>query len=405
MASLSLLLSHQYGDCNSENSSNCPNNSTSNRNFDDLLKVVLKYTNFFHFLMMTYSDTLCSIISIFTNFFVLAIFMNKSAASKVGKTVRFYYVLIAISDIVCVLDIRLIFSFSYLGLEWATKGKYFLWMIKYHSIYCKIILYIYNVSEQISGFALVLFSLERVIVIYFPFASRTLITYTKVIMINAVVHMIIFIFNVHLLYATIVIPTVVEYYMCLPEGNIEIFESLYWYTMGFQNYGLPTIFVIILDIFLVSKLMKEARYTKEHLHRNTRATLECDAQSTYVTSKKEKLATISLAVIAAAHAIIYLPAAITNGLIAPLSIGILKKNPLLYGTAQEIGFVCIHIATFAKAASFCVFYFKVPYFRKHFNAYTCFIFCGLCREVNLDVTSKTSTSISKSNVHTTISPL
>lgn len=401
------MLSSLNLDCNTPNSTYCVNKTEAQITFDNLLKTVLKYTNLIHFLMMTYSDTLCSVISIFTNIFVLVIFMQRSAASKVGKTVRFYYVLIAIADIICVLDIRLIFSFAYLGLEWATKGKYFLWMIKYHSIYCKIILYVYNVSEQVSGFALVLFSLERVIVINFPFFSRRLVTYKRVVMLNVLVHLLIMIFNTHMLYATVVLPTAVEYYMCLPDGNAEIFESLYWYTMGFQNYGLPTLLVIILDIILIVKIRKQSRSQRKHLNKGGMGMLEDSDANKNVrsTNKKEKMATVSLAIIASVHAIIYLPAAITNGLIAPLSIGVLKKYPLLYGTAEEIGFVCIHLATFAKAAAFFVFYFKVPYFRNHFNAYFTWLLCGFFTQVNLSVTSKTSTSLSRSSAHTANSAL
>lgn len=78
-------------------------------------------------------------------------------------------------------------SFVAYGLEFISNGVVNLNPIIEYDLSCKIVYTIVIITEQLSAFTLLLFSIERLVVVYFPLRAKSWLSFKKTCIASAVV--------------------------------------------------------------------------------------------------------------------------------------------------------------------------------------------------------------------------
>lgn len=106
------------------------------------------------------------------NLGIVYAYARPAAGRECGRSTRVYYLVIGIADEVNLLFQHTIISFLDFGLGYLTGGS-FNWPIARTSDFtCKLWEYIWPWSEQIAGYTMVIFSLERFLAVWFPLKAK-----------------------------------------------------------------------------------------------------------------------------------------------------------------------------------------------------------------------------------------
>ena len=335
-----------------------------------------------HMILMTYFEPTVAFIVIFWNIITIIYFAPSSVSKHLGKSTRMYYIVIAVGDIVSLAAFRIVVSLFGYGFLYITKGKIDLQFDRLNDYTCKVFYYIFNFTEQMSSYALVLFSLERLFIVHFPLKARAALSYKKTCIINFIVLMLLALFDVHLLISLRVEKSLATSYCLVPLNSQPLFETLYWITMGVVNFAFPIFLILILDILIIRKIISAS---------NARKSLTM-SEGENKESAKEYIATLSLVFLAGFQALIYLPVAIVYSYMTLQHAKILPQiqDRMLYDVEQEVAWVTMHITSWAKATNFIVYYTKIPFFKKKINN----LVRSICCCSNISSLSSQSTAMS-----------
>src|SRR5262249_48303896 len=118
--------------------------------------------------------------ALLSNVVIFIIFIKPDYKGVIkGQTTRIYYLLIAISDFIEVVSYDLLAEYLQYGV-WNITGNYLIEVYTSSNFSCKIIIYIWFVTEGISNYALLIFSIERCNIVYFPLKVRGSSKFKKV---------------------------------------------------------------------------------------------------------------------------------------------------------------------------------------------------------------------------------
>lgn len=322
-----------------------------------------------HVICMTYIDGLFVWPAIVLNILTAAVFSQPDAAQACGRTTRLYYVVISILDCVNVIDMQLVVSFLDYGLEYLTGGAFHPGYIqRMNDLMCKIWWYPYFVTEQLSGFVLFTFSVERLYAVYRPMRVRQMWTYQRVRVSLVGLTLAVCLWNVHIILSIKRLPTKgsTSYQLCQPDSGNAVEVVLFWIAYGILNYGLPTVLVFLINLCIIFRLFVASK------HRSLMMTSEQSSAE----AMKQRVATASVLLLAIVHVCMFVPAAIIMTMVALGSIGLLPFHETNFAALIEYGYLVSHLAVLPKAANFFVYYARVPYFSAKIRTW----FFSCCRK-------------------------
>ena len=169
------------------------------------------------------------------------------------------------------------FSFITYGIGYMTQGAWDLsWPIKVDWT-CKILYTLYMESEQLSAFTLVLFSVERLIVVYFPLHAKTWLSFRRTWLTTAVVLTLVALSLAHLPFSIRSIRFTLNTYCAVKESiTPPVLSALYWIAMGVQSYTIPTAITITLNVLIYRRIRTADEHRK---HITVRHTMNSQAAS------------------------------------------------------------------------------------------------------------------------------
>ena len=172
----------------------------------------------------------------------------------ISTTTKFYYLLIGVGDLSLI-----ICHFFWAGLcdtLWIwSKGKFFLCLDIFSPFSCVIMRLWYYLSEFLSNYTLVAFSIERLIAVCWPFRAKTMLTKTFTIYLLLFLNVPGFLFYLIVIpFGSAIIPiTRVVSFTC-HSNYYNIFGLLFNISMSIIILGLHTLVDLVVSIILFLKL-------------------------------------------------------------------------------------------------------------------------------------------------------
>lgn len=115
--------------------------------------------------------TMIALIGFYGNTISILIFLSKSFNKSSGKSLRTYFLILSLSDLFVIVLHYIDFTFrSWINLTGMYTSKFnFVDKIKF---FCKIVPYFRNVFRTVSVYTLLLMTIQRLFVLYFPMAKK-----------------------------------------------------------------------------------------------------------------------------------------------------------------------------------------------------------------------------------------
>lgn len=122
--------------------------------------------------MQSYVLPLICAFGLVANLGIIYAYARPAAGRECGRSTRLYYLVIGIADEVNLLFQHTFISFLDFGLGYLTGGSFY-WPIARESDFtCKLWEYIWPWSEQMAGYTMCIFSLERFAAVWFPLRAK-----------------------------------------------------------------------------------------------------------------------------------------------------------------------------------------------------------------------------------------
>lgn len=224
---------------------------------------------------------------------------------------------------------------------------------------CKIIYTWYMIAEQLSSFTLLLFSIERFIVVYFPLRAKAIVSFRRTLITTGAVLLAIALFSTHLYFSIHSIPLRLNTY-CAVSGVLSgpVLAALYWFSMGVESYLVPTYVSIALNMSILVRILsaRSMRYAMSVASRNSASAATGESSN----AVRERRATMSLVFISIAHTVIYTPSIIVSGYLALTFLELIPIPAVLdVNILVEFSWVSVHMTNIGKV--------RLPYYCKIFN--------------------------------------
>lgn len=229
---------------------------------------------------------------------------------------------------------------------------------------CKLIYTWYMIAEQLSSFTLLLFSVERFVVVHFPLHAKSLISFRRTMIITGVVLLSIALCSTHLYFSTNSIRLRLNTYCAVSEELSGPFlAALYWFWMGVESYFLPTLVSIILNMFILRRILSASAKRQIMSVGNSKIAASTLADSS--SAARERRATMSLVFISIAHTIIYTPSIIVAGYLGLTFLQLIPIPAVLdVNILVELSWVSVHMTNIGKVCLFIVIFLIVSRFLK-----------------------------------------
>ena len=102
---------------------------------------------------------------------ILIIMVISSKCVGISKTLKIYYVSIAVSDLINIIFCNLLWSFLVDSLYLLTEGKFYIPLVHWNDISCKTIQTIWILSELYSNYAAIAMGIERLLCLFCPISG------------------------------------------------------------------------------------------------------------------------------------------------------------------------------------------------------------------------------------------
>ena len=229
------------------------------------------------------------IFGVLGNFAILFVFFTHSGG--VSRTTRIYYLLLATTDILSLLTYNLV-QFLRFGMRKITNYGFYLNFDQGTSVFCSGYEYVFYLSEALSNYYYLMFSLERLFAIRNPILSKKFFTKSRSVI------SIVTLFGIHAIaYITVFWTYAVVNNSC---KRLQTNEFLYSYLTGFilpNSHFIPTVINIVINIWIVKSIQDASRKRLEIAGGGGEGAVK----------KKEVAITITIAIVQIIHFLIYFP--------------------------------------------------------------------------------------------------
>ena len=270
---------------------------------------------------------------------------------------RVLYISIALADLLPTIHHFFLHIFLSDGLDFLTDGHYDLALNNISPLVCRFNWFLFGVAEQFCNWLLVLFSAERLFVVFFPFKARNFTARTSL-------YGVIGTFAISVTYHLTFINTHNTVPDTLHEGELECFESndafsltLFTVNFIFVYFLVPGIINAISNVILLLKV-KVAAESRKVMSSGLKGTREGGRGN----EGSELLTTTTLVIMSFLHFLLVLPVVLTGIYTRILYVGKEAHEELL-NDVVNIFSSAIAFSNISNGTSFYVYFLRVNPFR------------------------------------------
>ena len=227
------------------------------------------------------------------NLGIIYVYARPAAGRECGRSTRLYYLVISIADEVNLLFQHTLISFLDFGLGYLTGGSFYWPIARTSDFTCKLWEYVWPWSEQVAGYTMVIFSLERFSAVWFPLKAKTWLSPRKAYLALGLMALAVSSVNA--------IPAVAAYVYVLPnqvygtscmarsdpvalnqvftqtrtftfnyqqEASFSelSFIQAFYFNISFLSMGVPTFCTLMLNVLISVGILQQAslRYALQH---------------------------------------------------------------------------------------------------------------------------------------------
>lgn len=156
-------------------------------------------------------------------------------------------------------------SFVGYGITYITNGWIDLSILVELDFTCKTLFTVFILMEQLAAFTLLLFSVERLVVVYFPLRAKTLLSYRHTWITTAVVLGIVVLLSLHLPVSIHSVQFRLSTYCTVDQVRTpRALSALFWMAMGLESFAFPTVAISVLNIFILRRVLS-ASLKRHHM--------------------------------------------------------------------------------------------------------------------------------------------
>ena len=302
------------------------------------------------------------LISVLGSILIIWVMPRKSVSAT--ASVKIYYLVMAVGDMVISISLNGIVGFLSDGLYYVSNGRLSYRLDQMSNGWCKFWRMMWFGGANISDWAIVVFAVERTLAIWYPLRANSWFTAKRAILFNFLVVLPITTYNCSLtaiVFEVDVSAASPSGFVCKAKPEYGMFYNLFWWpNPTFLLMG-HTVIIIIANAFLVYKL---------YISREERSSLSsAKLTTTGAPSAKEINAAITLLILTGAHIVGHFPSGVLFQLYYALD-ALSPANKANYLTLMRVirtwaDFTQLTICI-PHSTNFIVFFCRMPSFRAQF---------------------------------------
>ena len=293
------------------------------------------------------------LIGVLGNLIILIVFILQRVS--VAHSIRFYYIILAISDLISLLTYHLD-QFLSKGIETLSNGKLRFDTDTGSDFLCGGNRYIFYLSETLGNYFYLMFTIERIFAIRFPFTLQKYFSRNRSTLIIAVL-VVFHGFAYVTLFFTFGLVKEGKLVRCITSNDRHLRNAIYQAFIVPNSHFIPIIANSIFNVILINIIRTAI---------DKRAELMELASLSEQQKAKEVSITNTIAIVQLIHFIIYFPSGLLWLLRAIMEITHFDKlNPDSYEAIYNGSRLALSLTSLGHAANFFIYFVKMPAFRKY----------------------------------------